>query len=186
MIFFLCKNILIIVLQTYRGFVIFNDRYINPKPPSPAELALMKQRQNRRASHTSNNESPNPRSDKRRGTLAERRPTGVTKVPRRSMQSGLSDEGRQQAPNLLDWFDLGEHAPQPEASQVSRRASNVPHHSSASRQVVKATKITSPVIEKCSPLPAPPQKQEREERPRSSFDDYIDWMFLSRVYRKVP
>ncbi|CAI4226677.1 unnamed protein product [Auanema sp. JU1783] len=33
MIFFTCKNALIIMLQTYRGFILLNDRYIHPKPP---------------------------------------------------------------------------------------------------------------------------------------------------------
>lgn len=80
---------MIIVLQTYRGFVLFNDRYIHPKPPSTAEM-LLEQRQQRRASHASNHhESPTTaRSEKRRATLAERRPTGITKTPRRSVQSG--------------------------------------------------------------------------------------------------
>ncbi|KAJ1364934.1 hypothetical protein KIN20_025131 [Parelaphostrongylus tenuis] len=34
MIFFTCKNALIIALQTYRAFVLLNDRYIHPKPPA--------------------------------------------------------------------------------------------------------------------------------------------------------
>ncbi|KAI6182904.1 hypothetical protein M3Y97_00430600 [Aphelenchoides bicaudatus] len=159
MIFFLCKNVLIIVLQTYRGFVLFNDRYVHPKAPSTAEL-ILEQRQHRRASHTSNHESPttNARSEKRRATLAERRPTGISKVPRRSVQSGLSDEAQIAA----------EHAP---VAESSRRASTAPHHTT-SKQIAKATKIASPIIEKCNPMPAPPSKQEK--RPRSSFDDYID------------
>lgn len=33
MIFFFFKNMLIILLQTYRSIIIINDRYINPKPP---------------------------------------------------------------------------------------------------------------------------------------------------------
>ncbi|VDL80318.1 unnamed protein product [Nippostrongylus brasiliensis] len=33
MIFFTCKNALIIALQTYRAFILLNDRYIRPKPP---------------------------------------------------------------------------------------------------------------------------------------------------------
>ncbi|KAL6728970.1 hypothetical protein Aduo_000068 [Ancylostoma duodenale] len=33
MIFFTCKNALIIALQTYRAFILLNDRYIHPKPP---------------------------------------------------------------------------------------------------------------------------------------------------------
>uniref|UniRef100_A0A914YD86 Transmembrane protein 26 n=1 Tax=Panagrolaimus superbus TaxID=310955 RepID=A0A914YD86_9BILA len=30
MAFFICKNVLIIALQTYRAFVLFNDRYVHP------------------------------------------------------------------------------------------------------------------------------------------------------------
>ncbi|CAB3408924.1 unnamed protein product [Caenorhabditis bovis] len=33
MIFFFFKNMLIILLQTYRSIIIINDRYVNPKPP---------------------------------------------------------------------------------------------------------------------------------------------------------
>ncbi|EPB73528.1 hypothetical protein ANCCEY_07393 [Ancylostoma ceylanicum] len=33
MIFFTCKNALIIALQTYRAFILLNDRYIHPRPP---------------------------------------------------------------------------------------------------------------------------------------------------------
>jgi hypothetical protein len=160
MIFFLCKNVLIIVLQTYRGFVLVNDRYINPKPPSTAEM-ILEHRQHRRTSHVSNHNQESPgattaRSDKRRGTLAERRPTGVTKMPRRSVQSGLSDET--------------EHTAQVE---VTRRVSAAPPVRS-SRQVVTATKVASPIIEKCNPLPMPTTTEKQEKRPRSSFDDYID------------
>ncbi|VDM37219.1 unnamed protein product [Toxocara canis] len=31
MVFFTCKNALIIVLQTYRAFILFNDRYLHPR-----------------------------------------------------------------------------------------------------------------------------------------------------------
>jgi hypothetical protein len=144
MIFFLCKNVLIIALQTYRGFVIFNDRYIHPKPPSTAEM-LLEHRQHRRASHTSTNSPKHP--EKRRPNLAERRPTGVNKIPRRSVISNLSDEG-------------AEHVP----VEKPRRASAAPH---SSKKVATTVKLTSPIIEKRSPTPT-------KERPRSSFDDYID------------
>ncbi|KAI1706225.1 transmembrane protein 26 domain-containing protein [Ditylenchus destructor] len=48
MIFFLSKNALIIMLQTYRGFVLFNDRYINPRLEFRARALI--EEQNRRMS----------------------------------------------------------------------------------------------------------------------------------------
>ncbi|KAI6178190.1 hypothetical protein M3Y98_00473800 [Aphelenchoides besseyi] len=146
LLFFLSKNVLVIVLQSWRAFVLLNDRYIQPKPPSTAEM-LLEHRQQRRSSHPNIN---SPKHKERRATLAERRPTGISshnKLPRRSVQSVESDEG----------------AVEGASHSSARRASAAPRASKAT--AVQTTKLSSPIIEKRSPTPT---------RPRSSFDDYLD------------
>ncbi|VDM57336.1 unnamed protein product [Angiostrongylus costaricensis] len=72
MIFFTCKNALIIALQTYRAFVLLNDRYIHPKSPA---LDILEP-------HHMHHIHNHPR-----------KPTGTKKKPRkRKMKRGKSEE----------------------------------------------------------------------------------------------
>ncbi|KAE9414039.1 hypothetical protein Angca_002629, partial [Angiostrongylus cantonensis] len=72
MIFFTCKNALIIALQTYRAFVLLNDRYIHPKPPALDML------EPHHMHHTHNH---------------PKKPTATKKKPRkRKMKRGKSEE----------------------------------------------------------------------------------------------
>ena len=53
MAFFICKNVLIIALQTYRAFILFNDRYLNPNDSNALEstAAELYNKQARRHAH---------------------------------------------------------------------------------------------------------------------------------------
>ncbi|CAD6191777.1 unnamed protein product [Caenorhabditis auriculariae] len=78
MIFFFFKNMLIILLQTYRAIIILNDRYINPKPPG-VEIDMMEQfeheketrrkkernAQKKKKPHSSNNNNGNKKKKKK-------------------------------------------------------------------------------------------------------------------------
>uniref|UniRef100_A0A0N4ZF50 G_PROTEIN_RECEP_F2_4 domain-containing protein n=1 Tax=Parastrongyloides trichosuri TaxID=131310 RepID=A0A0N4ZF50_PARTI len=51
MMFFICKNALIIALQTYRGFVLFNDRYLGKKIDRRIEMRNVSEQRHRKKRH---------------------------------------------------------------------------------------------------------------------------------------
>ncbi|VDK62686.1 unnamed protein product, partial [Cylicostephanus goldi] len=77
MIFFTCKNALIIALQTYRAFILLNDRYVHPKPPDLDVLESHKYHTRESArksiSHQRKRKSKRAKSEERQHLYSPRR-----------------------------------------------------------------------------------------------------------------
>ncbi|MFH4978791.1 hypothetical protein AB6A40_005500, partial [Gnathostoma spinigerum] len=72
MIFFTCKNALIIALQTYRAFVLYHDRYLYPQE-LPEEIYK------RRHSHGGRKKTKLNREDERQQTYTTKHPTIISR-----------------------------------------------------------------------------------------------------------
>ncbi|PAV84317.1 hypothetical protein WR25_16890 isoform A [Diploscapter pachys] len=92
MIFFTFKNALIIFFQTYRAFIIVNDRYIHPRPPEIDIYDNPHNRTNSRRHHS--RKSPHSKSRKgiRGGGMKddERQHLVANNSPRRNSQNSAS------------------------------------------------------------------------------------------------
>ncbi|CAJ0592764.1 unnamed protein product [Cylicocyclus nassatus] len=77
MIFFTCKNALIIALQTYRAFILLNDRYVHPKPPDLDMLESHKyhsrEPSRKSVSHQRKRKSKRAKSEERQHLYSPRR-----------------------------------------------------------------------------------------------------------------
>ncbi|KAH7696165.1 Transmembrane protein 26 [Aphelenchoides avenae] len=124
MIFFICKNALIIALQTYRAFVLFNDRYLNPKLDESLLASVISGEHKHR--------SPNKKRKKPRGQQAPQQvqTTARHKKPRHSASS--TEEG-QKAPIV---------------GFTSRRTSSQQQPPRGSAATIRTTPATTPTAMK--------------------------------------
>ncbi|PAV81300.1 hypothetical protein WR25_09306 [Diploscapter pachys] len=107
MIFFTFKNALIIFFQTYRAFIIVNDRYIHPRPPEIDIYDNPHNRTNSRRHHS--RKSPHSKSRKgiRGGGMKddERQHLVANSSPRRNSQNSASTrKGRRRRSRSNEYY----------------------------------------------------------------------------------